>query len=272
MLFILLQCLNHWKQPDSYYRIKSSSCIRVGFALEGPYAMLDAAGHPTGESIETARLIIQHLGIKNTEWYLSNFSALIPRLLNNEIDIIASGMFITASRSLLVNFSEPSLIMDEALVVRQGNPLQITSYESLAANASARVVLLDGGFSEDLMPGLSIAPDRLIEVQDINTGLNMLSHSEADAFPMTIAAALNPQNSFDPEQFAIISSLSTLINYLPEKTGAGAFAFRKDDKNLLHYWNESQRNVLGSPEHITILKKFGLSEKNLPKNENGNRQ
>ena len=96
--------------------------IRIGYAVEAPYAFLTPDGELTGESPEVAKRITSRLGIPRITWRQVEFASLIDELDAGRIDMIASGMFVTEERARRVAFSIPTFHTHQALLVRAGNP------------------------------------------------------------------------------------------------------------------------------------------------------
>src|SRR5690606_16634992 len=67
--------------------------LRVGYAIEAPYAFLDEDGRVTGEAPETARWVARRLGRGEPEWVLTEFGSLIGQLQEGRFDVIACGLF-----------------------------------------------------------------------------------------------------------------------------------------------------------------------------------
>ena len=109
-------------EESTFERVTRTGVIRIGYAVEAPFAFVDAQGQVSGESPAVARAVWQRLGIR-TEWVQTDFASLIPQLRTGRFDQIASGLFIRPDRQQLVAFTRPSLCLQPALLVRQGNPL-----------------------------------------------------------------------------------------------------------------------------------------------------
>jgi polar amino acid transport system substrate-binding protein len=94
-----------------------------------PFAYLDPKTNTMqGAMVDVIRAIAGDAGF--TVRFESNpFSALIPALLMNRIDIIGSAMLVTNSRREVIDFSEPVFSYPEGLVV---NITDKTPYRSLA--------------------------------------------------------------------------------------------------------------------------------------------
>ena len=83
-----------------------------------PFSFIDENGKPSGFDVEVLQWIAAELGfdvkIVPVEW-----DAIIPTLLSEEIDLIASGMSITAARAEQVGFTDSYWSVDLAIVVRE---------------------------------------------------------------------------------------------------------------------------------------------------------
>jgi polar amino acid transport system substrate-binding protein len=80
--------------------------LRVAVSVMAPWVMKDKQGEYIGFEIDVAHQLASDMGVKAVfkeyEW-----DEMIPALLNNEVDIIASGLSITPKRALKVAFSAP---------------------------------------------------------------------------------------------------------------------------------------------------------------------
>jgi polar amino acid transport system substrate-binding protein len=145
-------------------RKKTSSADKplvVGMDLSyPPFEMIDAAGKPSGVSVDLARALGDsiHLPVR-----IENipFTGLIPSLLTGKIDVVISSMTDTPERRKAIAFSDPYLTIGLALLagknsgltaaadldrpgrtvaVRQGTTAQVWAKEHLK---QAKVLVLD---------------------------------------------------------------------------------------------------------------------------------
>src|SRR5690606_14906871 len=66
-------------RDDSLARVQEKG-IRVGYAVEAPYAFLTTAGEPTGEAPEMVRVVAEQLEIAPILWRQVEFDSLIDEL------------------------------------------------------------------------------------------------------------------------------------------------------------------------------------------------
>ncbi len=83
-----------------------------------PFEMTDAAGKPTGVSVDLASDLGKYLGrpvvVENTA-----FDGLIPALKTGKVDLVISSMTATAERAKSIDFSDPYLSTGLCLLLRK---------------------------------------------------------------------------------------------------------------------------------------------------------
>ena len=263
---ILLVLSYYWYfvRDDSLIKHQKGGVIRIGYAVEAPFAFIKSGGEVTGESPEIAKRMVAELGIQTIEWRLMEFGSLISELESGRIDVIAAGMFITPERALRVNFSEPTFHVQQGLLVTEGNPSGIHSYQQLANHNDQKIAVLSGSIEHDLLKRMGFPDAQLIIVPDALTGRVAvesgygigLALSSPAIYWMAIQGQLDGVENAQPFDQPNLPS--------QEMLGYGAFAFRKSDVQLLNAWNSALKDYIGSPEHIYLMNEFGLSESELP--------
>lgn len=236
-------------------RLRQSGVIRVGYAVEAPYAFVKEDGQVSGEAPEIASRIAARLGIGRVAWRQMEFGELIDALLSDRIDVIAAGMFITPERQQRVLFSAPTLAVSPGLLLASGNPKGITSYRQ-AAGADVCIAVLQGAVEEQILRHLGIPNSRLMLVPDALTGRKAVESGMADAL-MLSGPTLRWMVSQDQ------STRSELL--IPPATqadedvyGQPAFAFHPDARQLQAAWNAALIPYLRSPEYQDLLAALGL--------------
>lgn len=232
--------------------------LRIGYAVEAPYAFLAEAGRVTGLDPEVARRIAQRLGLQRVEWRMTEFHALIEDLEAGRFDVVAAGMFITRERERRIQFSLPTFSVQGAMLVARGNPARITSPADILSQAQLRVAALTGSVEEASLRSGGLDPARLINVPDAGTGCRLVATRRADALYLslpTLRWALGSAEFADTEVIEIPPSSSPAL---------GAFAFRKSDAALRAAWDEQLRSFVGSEEHVELLQRFGFGRGALP--------
>lgn len=251
-------------QDRSLTRLREKGVIRIGYAVEAPYAFLKGGGRVTGESPEVARRIVARLGLGRVEWCQMEFGSLLAGLESGRFDVVAAGMFITPERARRVAFSEPTFHVQQGLLVARGNPRQLHAYEQAQAQAEIRVAAIWGSVEEALLRRLGVPEARLIRVPDALAGRVAVESGVADALALSSPTIqwMALQEQLGKTEMARPFVPAELARR--ERLGYGGFVFRKRDRQLQSAWNAELRAFIGSPEHRQLLAEFGFSAGELP--------
>ena len=244
----------------SLRELQRAGTIRVGYAVEAPYAFVTPDGEITGESPEMAKRIVGRLGIGTIVWRGMEFRSLIDELEAGNIDLIASGLFVTPERARRVAFSKITFQVHSGLLVAKGNPKKLCSCRQVLHDPSVRLAVLSGSVEERLYRRLGMPGRRLIVTPDALTGRTAVANGLADALALS-SPSVNWIALNDP---ACATEAADPFEAAPEeKPGCGAFAFRKRDRTLVHAWNAALEAYLGSEEHLSCVARFGFAPKDL---------
>lgn len=277
-MLLLAACGNAVKAPESgdtpdsdkaestgtLERAKEKGSITIGFANENPYAYKDASGELTGEAVEIARVILQRLGINEVKGELTEFDSLIAGLGAKRFDLITAGMFINPDRCQAVLFANPEYSIGEALAVKAGNPLQLTSYEAIAKNADAKVAVMAGAVELDYLRASGVPEEQLVIVPNQDTAIDALKSGRADAMTMTGPALQSRLDSAKEPGIARVMDFEQPIIDGASVRGYGATAFRMEDTAFRDAFNAELEKMKESGELLEILSKFGFTEQELP--------
>lgn len=244
--------------------VRREGVIRIGYAIEAPYAFLDADGRVTGESPEVARVVAARLGIPRIEWRQTEFGALLADLNAGRFDVIAAGMFITRERARDASFSEPTIHVTQGLLVQRGNPRRLTSYEAALRNPAARIAVLEGSVEAALFQRIGVPERQLVRVPDALAGRVAVESGLADGLALSAPTIqwLARQQKLGKTEAAHPFVQPTLSR--SQLSGYVGFVFRKSDEDLRRAWNDQLRTFVGSVEHRQVLEQFGFTEADLP--------
>lgn len=230
--------------------------IRIGYAVEPPYAYVDAQGEVTGEAPEIARRMVQTLGIGDIAWRRMEFGELIDALEAGQIDVIAAGMFVTPERQRRVLFSRPTYRVRPGLLVARGNPLRIESYQQAMSRRGLRIAVIAGAVEEQILRKQGVAGVQAIVTPDALTGRKAVESGLADALLLS-----EPTVRLMAQQALLGLTEMRIAPPIPGQEdfyGRTAFAFRPDAHHLHDAWDVALGKYLGSPEHATMLEKLGM--------------
>ncbi|MHC2468493.1 ABC transporter substrate-binding protein [Bradyrhizobium embrapense] len=222
--------------------------LKVGSTPTGiPFTFLDTKTNSIqGIMVDLATEIGKDAGF-TVQIEPMQFSALIPSLTANKIDIIAAAMFATAARKEVIDFSEPVYTYGEGLVVPKADTKAYASQEDLkgtVVGAQVGTAFVDalkktGLFSE--VKVYDTIPDIL---RDVNAG--RLKAGFAD-YPI-LAYNLQQGNFAD---------VRLVDGYKPVTVGTVAIGVRKSDTELLAKINTSLAKLKANGTIAKILEKWG---------------
>ena len=243
---------------DPYERILRTGTIRIGYAAEAPFAYLDDRGQVTGESPEIATYIWKRAGVHSIEWVQLEFGTLISQLRAGRIDQIAAGMFIRPERSALIAFTPPTVCIEPAILVLQGNPYNLHSFQDIAANPKLKLAVLAGAVEADDAKKAGIPESALIQYPTPDLALASMHRGTVNALALsslTIAkmAAAHP----DMER-----ALPFTID--KGQGGCAAFAFRLEDTQLRAKFSSELTKFIGTEAHRQLIAPFGFTREHLP--------
>lgn len=233
--------------------------LRVGFAIERPYAYIDRNGHVTGEAPELFRVMAQRLGHNSIDWVRMEFAQLLPELEVGRIDAIAAGMFITPERQRRASFTRPTARVGPALVVRRDEPRLPSSpdLKGLAKGAELRWSVLQGAVESDMLIDAGIAPPSISTTTSALRGLRTVAEGDADVMALSTVTAwqlVNEQAQWPLEVRPLRDG----------PAGEPAFAFRLSDNSLRDAFDAELARFIGTEEHTAMVEPFGFGRSELP--------
>lgn len=251
-------------KDNSLTNIQEAETIRIGYAIEAPYAFVKHNGEVTGLSTMVAKEIANRLGIKNVEWRLMEFGSLINELESNKIDIIATGMFITPERAKRINFSEPTFCVNQGLLVAKGNPKKLFSYEQTLKTEDFKMTVVEGSIEESLLREMGFNEKHLVLVPDVESGKITVETGLADGLALSLPTLRWITINDKTELIEIVTAFKQPNTALKVNLSYGAVEFQKKDIQLQNAWSKELKAFIGSPKHKEILTKFGFSKEELP--------
>ena len=268
LVLLLLVCVGglwRWWKPgdDVPGQMKPDRVLRIGYAVEAPYAFLKPDGRVSGEGPEIARVIAARLG-KRVEWRLTEFGSLIDGLEAGRYDVIAAARFITPERSGRVRFSRPTFQAGPALLVRKGNPLGLHSFQDLAQHTNARVAVLNHSVEQALVRRAGCRDSRVIVVPDALSGLAAVQRGQAEALALSAPAVRWMSRPPNSESVEAAEPFEAGAGTPAGAWSLGGFVFRKDQRDLLKAWDAALAGYIGSAEHCRLMRGFGFSAAELP--------
>lgn len=241
-------------------KIKDAGKVTVGFANEEPYAFRDA-GELKGEAPAIHGEIFKRIGDIQLEGKLFEFGALIPALNAGRVDVVTAGMFITPERCEQAAFSNPEYVVPTAFLVKQGNPENLSDYQSVI-DSGVKLAVLNGAVEVDQAKGAGVPEDQLLIVNDQQAGLNAVTSGRAAGLSLTsisVNALAETSNGVE------VAEPFTPVVDGEEQIGAGAAVFRKEDTELLDEFNKQLKAILEEEgTWLSLVEPFGFTETEMP--------
>ncbi|MEG0797284.1 MAG: transporter substrate-binding domain-containing protein [Acidaminococcaceae bacterium] len=201
-----------------------------------PFEMKDAAGNPTGVSVDFAQALGKELGrevvIQNTAW-----EGLIPSVQTGKADLVISSMSVNAERQKSVDFSVP--YANSMLGILASKNAQIKTIEDL--NQPGKKIAVKIGTVGFLYAKKHIDKAEIIALADESACAAEVQQGKADGFlydqltvyrhwqknPTTTTAIFVPYQDVDKWCVAVKKGNTELLNqvnaFIPKYTASGGF-------------------------------------------------
>jgi polar amino acid transport system substrate-binding protein len=264
-LISLLVCAAGAHAQGTLERIKKEGVVRIGFANEAPWSYAQSDGTIAGADYDLATLVFNRLGVANLEGVLTKFGSLIPGLKANRFDVVVAGFYIRPARCEQVAFSEPTVAVGDAIVVKAGNPKKISSYKSVIDDPNIKLGGVVGAATAQNARNAGVPDSQLTMFPDFVSAISALKAGRVDgALQTAITAQTTVKSSNDPTIERALPFEPAVINGKPTINYAG-FAFRPEDADLVTAFNAELAKVAGSPGHLKVLEKYAISPNEIPK-------
>lgn len=243
--------------------LRQKNIVRMGFANEAPFSFTQPDGAVVGVDTEVMREVFRALGIAKIDGVLTQFGSLIPGLKANRFDVIGTGLYIRPDRCKQVLFSEPTLVVGSAIIVRAGNPKKFHAYADIAADPNLKLGYVVGG-TMTTPEADGVKQEQFVSFTDVITAISALKAGRVDAVTRTFIDAERVVRESGDKAIELAKPLrlpkkdgKTMVNYI-------GFAFNTEDTELVNAVNSELKKFLGSEKHLAILDKYGITLQDYP--------
>jgi polar amino acid transport system substrate-binding protein len=215
---------------------------------------LSASGEFGGIEPQIAKTIFEKLGVPKLSGTPVAFDALIPGLQANRFDMIAAGMYIKPDRCKVVLFSKPLVCSGEGLLVKKGNPLGLSTYESIVAKG-ARFSGVSSGLEFNRAIAAGVSEDKAMGTTDILNSIELLRDGRVDVvgFPqLSLIQAMEKLGTTDLELIAPVQG---------EPIGCSGAVFRVEDRDVRDAYDTELDRMSKSGELAKIMDQYKLDAK-----------
>lgn len=247
-------------QADTLDTILKEQKVTIGIHNRQPWGFRADDGSATGFHPDLIRAAFERLGVKQVDFVITEFGALIPGMSAQRFDMVASGIAITPERCKVVIFSEPDLAVGDSLIVKRGNPLGIHSYDDIKANPKARLTGGRGTLNSKNALDAGVPPAQLTYLGDAQAMLSAILAGRVDAATLSapsVAGLLQDPKLQGVERAQPFTGL--VRNGVPSMMYT-AIAFRAEDGTLRDAYNK-ELSALKSDGTVDRLRaKYGFTD------------
>ncbi|MFC2100087.1 transporter substrate-binding domain-containing protein [Candidatus Bipolaricaulota bacterium] len=203
-----------------------------------PFSFIDENGEASGFDVEVIQWIAAELGFE-VDIVPVDWDAIIPTLLTGNIDLIASGMSITAARAQRVDFTNAYWSVDLAIVVQEsqdaeGEPVAEFNPFTLI-QAGNRVGVQRGTTSQTWLEENVVASGIGVELVLYDNFLLALEDLEIGRIDGAVMDAPTATSSISGRPLTVVGTIATGEIY--------GYAVRPQDAALLDLLNEGLRRI-----------------------------
>lgn len=235
---------------DKLDDIKAAGKLNMGVAIEPPYSALGADGKLTGADPDVARAIFSELGDIDLNANVVDWGALIPGLMADRFDAVATGLFIRPERCEAVIFSQPVLCNSEAFIVREGNPKAILTFKDIVE--SDIVISTVAGAEESRARELGMPDNRIMLVPDVFAAVDLLKSGRVDLIAFPDVTLIEAMKSLPEAEYDLITGIEG------EPIQCSATAFNPDQKELRDWYDSGLVKLKESGKYAEILTSYGF--------------
>jgi polar amino acid transport system substrate-binding protein len=223
--------------PTTAHPVTSLPALRVGTAPNYPPIAFKQHGRLTGFEVDCALGLEVELG-RHVELVELDWEALIPALESGKIDVIMSGMSITAARAQRVRFVPPYLRVGQMAIFRKADLLQFSA-PALLTLTQRRVGFVAGTTGAVYVQG-HLPQAQYVPLGSTEEGLQALRAGEIDVFVHDAVTAWRVGDNAANE--TLMSSFSPLTEeYLAWAVRPTDSALHRDLEAVLERWKHSGR-------------------------------
>jgi polar amino acid transport system substrate-binding protein len=211
--------------PDTLATVRLRGVLRIGVAPTAPMVQHDAGGKLTGYSIDLGNRLARDMGV-TAQFIETSWPSLITGLQNGEYDLVASGLWVTSTRALVVNFSTPTA--SEGVYLVAGQKMSEKNKQADFDRADITIAVFANTPQSELAARL-FPKARILAVDGDSDQLSPVLEGKAHA---ALVPAISPGALVGKSGGRLTLPLSK-----PLAVTHTAFAIRKGDGDFLNYLN-----------------------------------
>jgi polar amino acid transport system substrate-binding protein len=244
---------------DLLTTVSKTHVLTIGTSNDAPLSYVDSKTKAAlGALPDLLRAALTRMGVKaDIHIVAMPFSSLIPALNAGRIDMIGDGMYATAAREKIIDFTDTTFFNPESLDVAKGNPRKLHQLSDLCGHSAGTY---EGTTYVDQLRGASKAcpAGKPIDVHLYPTIQNVFAdlsagRLNAGVVDSSLSAYALKQNS--------ALSFELVADYVPaDKKGSGcAFGVAKGSDAFVVGFNKAYAAMLADGTAAQIFTKWGLT-------------
>jgi polar amino acid transport system substrate-binding protein len=160
-------------------RINKKGELRVGMTgNQPPYTMVAKTGELIGYEVDLANILADYMQVE-LKLVKMPFAKLLPALESGKVDIVMSGMSITAKRSASALFASPYLFTGKSVLLKQYNLEKLDTPEEIN-KSEITLVALKGSTSEEFVKKL-LPEAKLTLAKDYDEAVDLIATGKVKA-------------------------------------------------------------------------------------------
>nr|WP_180202996.1 transporter substrate-binding domain-containing protein [Pseudomonas sp. SbOxS1]NYU02576.1 transporter substrate-binding domain-containing protein [Pseudomonas sp. SbOxS1] len=233
--------------------------VTLGIVSAPPHSYLNTTtGKAEGIDVEINEAAFKWMGIHSVKYEVTPVGQLVPALLSKRIDVIGTNIHVTPDRIKAISFTGPSWWYGPIIVLPANSELKVSSYADLKGKKVGAVV---GSAADEYLRKIGAES---IAFPGAEQEIGALSTGRVDAVledDVTVADWIKSNPALQIKQMKDVPVPEEMIN----KYGYGyaRYGLRKDDCTFRAAYTQALAEVRGTGEVAAILKKYGLSNRNL---------
>ena len=189
-------------------RIVETGKLRIGMSGgQAPLNAISRSGDFIGLEVDLAKLIADALGVE-VEFVRKPFPELLPALKASEIDIVMSGMAITAERSLEAVFVGPYMMSGKSILTTSDALAEVGRAADI--NRADVTVAALGNSTSQAFVEKRLPEAKLVTVENYDAAIQMVIKDEVDALVADMPACALAVLRYPDEDLATLSAPMTV--------------------------------------------------------------
>ena len=231
--------------------------MKFAYLIEPPFNYVDQAGNITGCDVMLARHVLNMVGFTAFDPVETDFAELLPGLAAGRWRM-TTGLFATAERRQIALFSRPIWALSDGLLVREGNPLDLTGYQSIADHAAAKLAVIQDQVQHRSALNLGVHPSKITTFTTYEEAAQAVFMGQVDAYASVDRAHMSFIDA-NPDMALCCMSVPPKEH----EPGCGSFTFGLNDTKLREDVDAVLSEFIGSDKHRDMVAKFGFSDQDV---------